>query len=127
MFRKDYGIDLKKEDSGIKIAELIFGDPEAFSQFFYRMCEPQAKAAGVSPDDFALSLTPEALDRAAIAFMESYADFSHRSKGAREEVRKRIPTILANIDREMATMAATMMDKVMIPSTSSGTAGASPG
>lgn len=72
--------------SGVRIHKLLaddakglqelLSDPIAFVDTLYLIVEDQAKAKGLTPEDFGRGLAGDPLEAAAVAFMEALADFS---------------------------------------------------
>lgn len=120
------GFDLAtalKTETGV--VEFLFGDPERLAGVLWVLCEAQAAAAGVSPEQFAAGLDADAIDGACTALMGYVVDFRHRLPGARAAAKAAIP---GAVTRAEATMAEAIRAATSPPTggTSNPTAGDSP-
>jgi hypothetical protein len=82
--------------------------------------EADAIRAGVTPEQFAAGLDGDALDRAAVAFMEAVLDFFHRGRSG--PMKARLPQLMTRLNREIEAAAATAADSILNES-----AGGTPG
>lgn len=124
------GFDLTaalKTETGV--IEFLFGDPERLAAALWVLCESQAAAAGVSPEQFATALDADAIDAACTALMGYVVDFRHRLPGARAAAKAAIPGAVMRAEAAMAEVirAATGQPAPPTGGTSSPIAGDSPG
>ncbi len=79
--RRETGVDLAgalKSESAL--SDLIFGDPATLVSLLYVLCETQAKAAGVTPEQFGHGFDGRAVEAATEALLTAVADFFPRSR-----------------------------------------------
>lgn len=128
--RTDAGFSLGKEMAGERIVETLFGDPETFAKVLWVMCDAQAKARTITPEQFVSGIDAKALDDAAIGLMEAITDFFHRPAAA-QAMKKRLPELMAKADREIAEAADAAMNRLLTlrtgPTDSAGSAELTPG
>lgn len=99
--RDRLGIDLSKlVENEFAVLQQVVTDPVVLCDVLYVMVEPQAAGAGVSAVEFGEALTGDAIEGAADALYEAFANFSPS--------RIRVPLLaLAQKGREIQTAAAT--------------------
>lgn len=116
--RKAHGICPRIDDAQFdRTLQVVFGDLDRFGALLYSLCREQIEERGLSPESFARCFTAETFDVAAEAVLEAFADFSQRSRGARQALRRKLKGMLADLDREMEMRTEQRL------STSSGSAG----
>ncbi len=77
--------------------EAVFSDPAKLVEILYVLCEPQCKAAGLSPEDFARRFDGATLEAAGQALAEAVADFFPRSAVA-QALRRNLAKVMAAAD-----------------------------
>lgn len=102
-----------------QLAAIVYGSPAQLGQLLWGLCEPQAQAAGVTPEEFADGFDRAALDAATDMLLAAVADFTLRPTIGREA----LEAVRRVIDRADETAAATIRAKVTEFATTSGTAG----
>ena len=123
--RRELGVnlgDLLKPDHGQALGDLFLEDPGKIGSLMYLVCEDQAKGRGVTPEDFAKSLTPDALWSAFDALLAARVDFSP------PPMRAALRRGLARMAPEMERAANEAVDKALgaeSTPTSNGSAGSS--
>ena len=90
---------LDKELKGL--AEFL-SDPERLVQGLYALCHEQAKAANVTPEEFATGFGGDGLAAGADAFVNALADFSH---GARRTALREIAVKMVEVQTRMGELA----------------------
>ena len=116
--RRELGInlgDLLKPDHGEALGDLFMEDPGKIGSLFWLLCEDQARAKDVGPEDFARGLDGDALWKAFDALLEARSDFS--PPPLRAAIRKG----LARLNGEMERAANAAVDKALAESGSTQT------
>lgn len=115
--RRETGIHLGRvmQDQNA-LTDLLFGDPERFGRLVWCLCEADAKAADVTPEDFYAHFDGSTLQAAGEAVLAGVADFFPRSKiGAR--IKADMGRLLADVDaRGVAAMTRTADEMLARPS-----------
>lgn len=120
------GLDLKKAmTSAEALTEVLFGDPENLVKALWVLCETQALDKKVTPEEFAHRFDGPALEMATEALLAAVADFFPRTRVG-QEMRASQQQLLAEMDKRMAKAVRNQTERALA-STSSPTAGASPG
>ena len=118
--REEFGIDLrdalKPEENSL--AEAL-GDPEKFGQVLWVLVQPQAEAAGITPEAFAFRFDGEALESAGTALFKAVWDFFRPRTGEKAEAAFR-----ESLEKQTAAVNAGL-DQVRRSLTSNGSAGSS--
>lgn len=104
-----------------RFAAVMAQAPEDLVGHLWTVCEPQAKAFGLTPEEFGYLFDRETYDAAADAFLEAFVLFSQRS-AAGAAIRERFPRLMERMDRAISERLAADLDRIL-----SGTATASPG
>lgn len=73
--RDEVGVDIGNLKDGQAFLQMA-ADPYRFAETLWMLCEVQAEKANVSPEEFAESLTGDALDGALVALLEAVANFT---------------------------------------------------
>jgi len=102
------------------LVEALFTEPETFVRVLWVICEKQAAAKNVTPEQFGYGFDGPAIERATQALLESIADFFPRSAMA-QAIKRRLPEMLTSLDKR----AVQEMDKAM-DTISKGNVGALP-
>lgn len=82
-----------------KLAELVLQSPRKLAEILWVLCEEQANARDITPEQFGRSLTRNAIDSAADALIAAIVLFYPRASAGRA-LAENLPAILAKMDRE---------------------------
>jgi hypothetical protein len=106
------GVDLLEVIEG-KLIEELMSDPEKLVNVIHAVCEPEAKAAGVTDEQFGERLTGDAIDGATAALMEALVDFFPRAR--RETIRRAVGKA-REIETQASAMAIEKIDSLDVQS-----------
>jgi hypothetical protein len=110
--KSETGVNLALASKEMSWLDAVYSDNEKLAAILYSICEKQAKAAGVEPEEFADRLTGPVLGAAGEALAVSVCDFFPRSK-----VAQALKTKLAQVMREADAKAVAAIESP--PSTDS--------
>jgi hypothetical protein len=91
--------------------DVISAAPESLVGSLWIVCEKQATAAGLTPENFAELFDGDALDRAVTALLEASLDFFPRARG-RDALRAGMPRAWAKIERDVNARIAEQFDSM---------------
>jgi hypothetical protein len=114
--KADAGVNLSIVSKDTSWLEAIYGDPAKLGEILWSLCERQAEAAGVTPEQFVDGLTGEVLGAAGDALVASVCDFFPRSAVAKA-IKEKLPAILAQADAKAITAIRTISTDSPPPST----------
>lgn len=98
--KREAGVDLGKVTlSDTAWIQFLFGDPARLVSVLWVLCEKQAQAEGVSPEQFGHLFDGATLEAAGEAFAGAIADFFPRSRIAKA-IRESLGKILAATDEK---------------------------
>lgn len=108
--RRDANFTLTKVGAAKQLTELM-DDPMMFGAVLWVLIEDQAKGK-VEPEDFAMALDGDTIERATDAFMGACVDFFQRA-GTREAIKAKLPAMLARVDQEVIAAAEKIADEAL--------------
>ena len=116
--KKDTQFDILRHDKerpdAIPILDLV-GDTELMGNVLWSLVKDQATAAGITEEDFAVSMAGDCLDEAVDALVGTYTDFSPNPK--RREILRRLWEKGRALEADSLDVGAQAVESVM-PSTS---------
>ncbi len=100
----DANTDLEKvlENKAEELVKLL-SSPRRLVSVAFCLCEDQAKAASVSPEDFGRSITGEVLTQLANAFLDAVTDFFHDRRETIQEWFAAMRRVGTAADQELRT------------------------
>jgi hypothetical protein len=95
--KRETGVNLALVSKDTSWVDAIFGDPAKLVEMLHVLCEPQCKAADVTPELFAHRFDGATLEAAGIALADAIADFFPRSAVA-AAVKKGLTRLMQTMD-----------------------------
>lgn len=91
----------------IQVLEEVLSDPVKLCDVIYVLCKPDADKQGISDEDFGRAMAGDAIEHAAIAFLDALADFTPNPRD-RARVQKVVTALksVAEKSRDMMDLQA---------------------
>lgn len=110
--KRDFGFDLANAlVEAEKFVEFISTEPEKLVGMFYTICERQAEANGIAPEQFGELFDGDTLDAACKALLEGAIDFFPKARG-RDAIRRGMPKAWAKIEQEVNNQVDKKLDSM---------------
>jgi hypothetical protein len=110
--RTDAKFDIGKSITDPKLVQALFEEPETVGKALWVLIERQARERKVEPEDFAFSLTADALEGAINALIEAMVDFFLPSR-QRQKVKDKLPEMFAKANEKVNQQITDAIDRAM--------------
>ena len=118
--RERVGVDLNEYAADPTKLFVLFDDLPRFCDLLYLLVEPQARALGVTDEQFGAAMSGDVFDAAFAAFLDAYANFSP------SQTRRVVRSLAARWRQVTEAATADLVRRIESRSPSSGPAGDSP-